>query len=784
MRINGEKRNFPIVGKLSFFKVIETLEEVSKSNEEHIAQYAQSFLDEISKIPELIEGTEDLELIENNMDLVSRIMQPLFPPVLTLNEIKGATAPFDFRFFYKSKRLENILKAAGDDFELKITDIDEDTMYIMGCSTILQVYYKYAVSPSKPFVMEIPESSGDIRYYRCAFNADLMQLNPTDKAIDITEDDYWNLINNYHDIDLWKSKFPPDSWEMKGLGLVNLMDITVDHTMNMMTANLLEGANDSLSKVIGNIKSLLRLNDLSISFIRYNKESVFNIRKDEVDDTLMNGEEELVTSEIFNQEEYKILLSDYDPLIVSDVETYSTQSRSFFSQQLNKKKLGSYLLIPIRYNEIMIGFLEIGSKKKKEINKVVMEKLKLSIPIISMAASRFRQEELNHIEAVIQEECTTIHPSVKWRFEKAAEAYIEAEEKGEKAEFKDLIFSDVYPLYGQMDIRSSSSLRNEAVKEDLSQQLKTVKEVLRKAIKLEALPVYEEMLFRVDSYLNEFKNDLIEGSEQRILSFLKTDVYPIFDYLKQQYPTISKDIDDYNNMLNVETNMVYNSRKHFDESVNKTNALLAELIDEKQKDAQKMFPHYFERYKTDGVEYNLYIGQSISEKKRFNPIHLNNLQLWQLKSICEMEHSFYRLRKNLAVPLEVASLILVHNSSLSIHFRIDEKRFDVEGAYNARYEIIKKRVDKAHIKGTDERITAPGKVVIIYTSKEDAVIYERHINYLESKGYLIPNSTEYIELEDLQGVSGLRALRVSVDYSDAEEEINIDDLIETLDKKH
>ncbi len=29
---------------------------------------------------------------------------------------------------------------------------------------------------------------------------------------------------------------------------------------------------------------------------------------------------------------------------------------------------------------------------------------------------------------------------------------------------------------------------------------------------------------------------------------------------------------------------------------------------------------------------------------------------------------------------------------------MDEKRFDVDGAYNARYEIVKKRIDKAYVK--------------------------------------------------------------------------------------
>ena len=86
------------------------------------------------------------------------------------------------------------------------------------------------------------------------------------------------------------------------------------------------------------------------------------------------------------------------------------------------------------------------------------------------------------------------------------------------------------------------------------------------------------------------------------------------------------------------------------------------------------------------------------------------------------------------MPIEIASLILVYNTPLSVHFRMDEKRFDVEGAYNARYEIIKKRVDKAHIKGTTERITQPGRIAIIYSQEQDAREYRTYLNFLIAKG--------------------------------------------------
>jgi hypothetical protein len=188
------------------------------------------------------------------------------------------------------------------------------------------------------------------------------------------------------------------------------------------------------------------------------------------------------------------------------------------------------------------------------------------------------------------------------------------------------------------------------------------------------------------------------------------------------------------------------------------------LLDKKQVEAQEMFPHYFERYKTDGVEYNMYIGQSISGSLDFDPVFLSNLRLWQLITNCELENRFEELKSEIETPLEIASLILVYGNPLAVHFRMDEKRFDVEGAYNARYEIVKKRVDKSHIKGTKERITQPGKIAIIYTNEQDANEYRKYIEFLEAKEYLIKGSLEQLELEDLQGITGLKALRAGVNY--------------------
>jgi hypothetical protein len=163
----------------------------------------------------------------------------------------------------------------------------------------------------------------------------------------------------------------------------------------------------------------------------------------------------------------------------------------------------------------------------------------------------------------------------------------------------------------------------------------------------------------------------------------------------------------------------------------------------------------------------MYIGASLVENDKFDMLYLRNLRLWQLMLMSGIARRVESVKNQLPVPLEIAHLVLVQNIPLAIRFRYDEKKFDVDGAYNVRYEIMKKRIDKALIKGTRERLTLPGKIAIVYSQAKEAAEYREYLDYLQAAGYLLPQVEEF-ELEDLQGMHGLRALRVTAKLDEPE----------------
>jgi hypothetical protein len=785
MKFHDKDVPFPAQTKISFFKVIESFEAQAKDTDENVAAFAKNLLQEVEKYPVLKEGFDDFSILKQHQPVINKLLRTLYPDVLLTNEIKAVTPPFIFKPFFFSTRLKNIITSAGGEVDFEPKGHDANDMYILACSAIMRLHYHYPVDVSFPLYVEIPSKElGMTRTYRIAFNADLIEISPTEKSKNISREDYEQLMDNFSDIELWKEKFPPDSWVIRGIGIVNLTDVTLDQSITDITANLVIKS-DAFLKIKQGIKTLFNNHNLQVGFIAYENDAFMSSPKENFGSILLREKEAIYCNDMLCDFSYRHLMELKTPLVISDVSRFDIMSKSTMSQSLKEQKIESFIAAPLIHEGELLGLLELAASNKYELNESSLNRLNMVLPILTLAASRFRDETRNRIEAIIHQECTTIHPSVKWRFEEEAYRYMYSQHSGEAARFKEIIFSDVYPLYGQLDIRDSSERRNDAVQADLITQINGVKKVLQKAFDKTQLPAYEELIFRIDCYKEEIEKGMLAGSEHRVQQFFKAEVYPVFEYLRQSDKILDKAVEAYDKMLDANLKFVYRERKKLDEVITEINHTLASFIDWKQQEAQQMFPHYFERYKTDGLEYNMYIGKSISRKRNFHPIYLHNLRLWQLLVMCEMENEFRHLQKNLESKLEIASLILVYGTPLSIHFRQDEKRFDVEGAYNARYEIVKKRVDKAFIQGTKERITQPGKIAIIYSSEQDALEYRKYIKFLQSKNYLKKDSLEDYELQDLQGITGLRALRVEVSYHEknsGKEILSMEKIIEGIEK--
>ena len=763
--LSGES---PFQIQISFHKLLESLEEIALSDVDYRSNYAKGLLKQIEPLPEFRTGISDLSIIEKNETLIKYLLADLFPTALTNNEIKAVSIPFQNFTFNYSERFKKILKDAGVTFDANFRDFNNDQFYIMSCCLILNSFYKQNIDFNSPLFYDIPDADGIIKHYRILYNADFVEIIPTEKALPISQNDIDILLDSYENIALWKAYFPEKSWLMKGFGIVQLFDATIESAVSILKGDLLksDAKKDKSNKNFEDIfRSIYKIPDLKVGFTVYNELEKKLIHtpyeSNDIPSFILDCNNEVSSDDAMIQCFYQTIIENKEPFTISNVANFvQHKENKLLGNHLLKQNIQSCILYPIVKNNKLMGIIELASEKPKVLNSLNANKLSLILPFLIDTIDRYNIELENQIEAVVQKEYTAIHPSVYWKFTKEAKKYLETFSNSKDYSFKEIVFKEVYPLFGGIDIKGSSEHRNLTVKEDLKNQLTTLLTIIENLNSHSNLVLLEQKKFELQNYINEVEQPLRADTEQQIQNYVEQEIHPIIR---------NADLDEETQLLTNKyfkkideiTGMFYHSRKKFDNSLSIINKKLASILDEKQIDAQQIFPHYYERFKTDGVEHNLYIGASIDPSKKFEKMYLNNLRLWQLQTLCEMELEHHKLKKELPYSLDVTSLILVFSSPITIRFRMDEKRFDVDGAYNARYEVVKKRIDKAHIKNTDTRITEKEKITIVYSHKHEEAEYLNYIKYLQFKN-IIENEIEQFEIEDLQGVSGLKGIRVKV----------------------
>ncbi|MFT3793327.1 GAF domain-containing protein [Flavobacterium sp.] len=765
-----QQPNNPFQIQISFNKLIENLEEIARSGVDYRVQYAEGLIRAVNEVPELRTGITDVNQIEQHKTLIRYLLSDLFPTALTRNEIKAVTIPFNNITFNYSERFQHILNNAGPDFDMVIRDFDDDQFYIMSCCLILNVYYGYKFDFSRPFLYDIPDEEGIMKHYRILYNGDFLEVLPTERSIDITSSDVEVLIENFHDIDLWKQKFPMQSWILKGFGIMSLYDATTESAVSNLKTTLLTKPDDSysLSDSFEKIfRSIFRIPDLRIGYTALNPEEkkfVVSPFSRNIGSFILGDVEECKCEDMVCNDSLDMLIKERTYVSIADVRKFAKDTgEEIFAQHLLDQNIQSAIFAPVIKNDKLLGIVEVVSSRNKELNSINAQKMDIVMPYIIDTIDRYYSDVQNMVDAMIQNEYTTIHPSVYWKFRDEALLHIN---DTRETVFHEIVFSDVYPLYGQIDIKGSSEMRNTTTKEDIVLQVNLLIEIFEAIFRAKKLPIFEQKIFELQDLASTIESRIKADSEQLVLNYIKSDINPILKKYKAADEHTNDLIQTYFQKLDLNSGTIYESRKKFDTSLSVINKKMSAILDKKQLEAQSFYPHYYERFKTDGVEHNLYIGKSITNQSDFDMLYLYNLRLWQLQVMCDMENQYHALKTTLPYQMEVTSLLLVFNNPITIRFRMDEKRFDVDGSYNARYEVVKKRIDKANIKGTKERITQKDKITIVYTQQSEEYEYKRYISFLQHKGRL-GEEVEFFDVEDLQGVSGLKGIRVQVIFDEA-----------------
>ena len=711
----------------------------------------------------------DFVVLERNRDLVETLMLAVFPPASFAADISGVVAPFQRRSFYATRHFEEVM--LGKDRIIKQPlNIDmaamERQMSLMAYHLVLHRVYGAELPALGTIVFTVPDYKiGLYRHYGVNFNSDFVTVKVVGEQPVLSAEQLEMLIHNRHRPELWRELLPPEHFELEGFNVIHLADVTDQEILSELKYDLLE--RDVLQtparfeQIQEKLRVLFAQPALQLGIAAYDeKKRAFVDFGRKINHSFLTKQVQHQAADSSFRLIYERLLREREPLVLKDVSTADIPED--LRQQITGLGIHSAILALLPYGNDTVGLLELGTPDVGGLDEFDMDKVEQFVPLFAVAVKRNAEDLQSRVQAIIREKFTAIHPTMEWRFTDAARNLLAQFDAGNRtAEMEPIVFEDVYPLHGSCDIRSSSVVRNEAIQGDLIEHLTLANKVLKKASEYQQLPILDELRFYVTKNLKRLREGILSGDEANIYDSLAREVEPLFEYLAKHTPDMRPVIANYWSNIDPKLGILYKRRQDFERSVTTLNDAVSDYLDEEENKAQLMYPHYFQRYKTDGVEFNIYVGGTLVENKPFDLVFLKNLRLWQLLTMVEITRRTAVLKHTLPVPLDTTQLILIHGQPLSIRFRQDERQFDVDGAYNIRYEIIKKRIDKATVQGTGERLTQPGTIALVYAQSREAVEYYEYIDYLQDRGLLEPG-VEEVELEELQGVKGLLALRVRV----------------------
>ena len=753
--------NLPIKIVYSFESLMNDLE-----NSEYNFGEFKVFLDYLKETkPEIINGVESYEEFEKIINEVHPIIEKIIPKPLMKYNLKAIMFPFSDEFIFATDRLKELLENRTSKLKLSFTNLDEDTLYKFSCCFILAKYYHVNLDFNFSNQLEIENTEGFTTYLGTDTNHDYFRIYPSDKKYELTQSQIDDLLNSYEDTSLWKIYFPSQSYIAKGFNLVSFFDNTTEIAMSNLKSKLItfgEEFESVRNDIVSAMQSIFRIGDLEVGFSAYNShdEQLESNSLEHVSMSLILDRQTNLKSTEIACTNFQEIIQKSDYYVVSNVDTM-LEKHPEDKLLVIVKDLGikSLILYPLKNGNEYLGILEITSRKAGVFNRINANLLTEITPLLEESIYRYSVDFENQINAYIQTEYTSLHPSVEWKFrQKAKDHIINATNTKQKSQIS---FQNVYPMYGEVDVRNSSMIRNQCMKTDYLNQIDYLIKICEELYSRKNKDKFLDYISTLQDFLNRIDNVDKIYFETELFDYISLHIHPeIPKYAKEGEKSI---LEKYLKKLDTTTGLFYVERKKFDQSISMMNSLLANKFDAFQQDAQAIFPHYYERFKTDGIDYNLYIGRSISPHKKFSYNEVKQIRYWQLQATIALEHAYKGIQKKMPLKMEVASLIFATNSTLDILFKMDEKRFDVNGYNNAKYEIIKKRINKAYIKDSDERINQPGKICIIYSEDVLREEYTAYLNTLIEKKYL-KNDIEYLEIDDLQGISGLLAIRVSVKY--------------------
>ena len=593
------------------------------------------------------------------------------------------------------------------------------------------------------------------RWIELAFRSEQLKISRLDSQVDeladldleqLRREDCSARLIDSAQLDAWTQRLRLDNYQLSGQLLLEGSDVTERETIRHITGLLIDRDSilrpDKFRRINKRLRSLFRAtNSLILSTENDHTRLFISTERKELRATV-HSLESLAGSHF---------LRAADANRVWNVPDLSQDCQTDCERSLLNYGVRSMLLIPLVVRPMKSGK---GSRQLAGIVGIISDRPHNFDGLDCKYAEELMPAFTAALRQAIQQRFTNIHPSVEWRFLQ------EAERRSWGLPAEPIVFANVYPLYGISDIRGSSEERNRSIQADLLEQFQMGLRVVDAVCQFQKSSLGEQLRLDLLEYIEQLKERVTVDAEVTALRFLSDRLELYLDYFAQCGSQALVAVETYRKSCNNDHKSVYVSRAHYDKTISNINTLLKQTWERWQVRMQQIIPHYCDVESTDGINHMIYVGESIDSK--FSVYHLRSLRYEQLRAVCDCARTAFKFQNLYDTQMEVTHLVLVQDQTVDIiHDENTEKLFEVRGTRDIRYEIVKKRIDKAVDEQSRTRITQPGMLTLVYSTEEEWAEYQQYLRYLAREGW-VDTEIQSGTVEPLQGITGLRFARVRV----------------------
>ena len=462
--------SFPYTTQISFDPLIKYWQDNLKGAGV-FAPVRKEVLKVIKGQPEL-KGNLDRKTIEDNRETIGLLLSAIIPVSSVSTDMIAVMEPFSMDPFFATEKYSDILSFKDGTFDFEL-DFPMEKMIAGRIASagahILTNYYGVDWSIEKPIVFTSRKGDGFIKKFRIEIITDFVEPVVKGDRPEISESQVKQLKENPYDIDAWLTILPPEVFSFKGFLIIKLSDVTQSELLSDLKFDLLK--KDAISDqknfemIEDKIRSLFKIDGLRTSIAILNP----NTNRIQSYGGGIWGTCDITEKDVKNSL-YKKVCDTQSTIVVEDLSEHAESSRT--EKMLLESGFQSIVLSPILADGEMIGILELMAPNKGDLNTLNTVRLIHFLPVFNVTLKRLLDESENEIQAIIKQKATAVHPSVEWKFHEVAEQYLQY---GSEMELAPVVFDNVYPMYGQADIRDSSKITIKAVRDDLIAQLQLIR---------------------------------------------------------------------------------------------------------------------------------------------------------------------------------------------------------------------------------------------------------------------------------------------------------------------